>query len=58
MKEWTTIAKGSGLDLPALERLIAPLEGLEAAFRPLVKTIPYDTEPATIFHVPTVEDEL
>lgn len=55
MKDWKKIAEGSGLDLPEPERIIGPLEGLEAAFRPLVKTIPYDVEPAVIFHVPAVE---
>ena len=57
MKDWKKIAEGNGLDIPALERIIAPLDGLEAAFRPLVATIPYDVEPAIIFHVPTAEDE-
>ena len=57
MKDWKKIAEGNGLDIPALERIIASLDGLEAAFRPLVDTIPHDVEPAIIFHVPTSEEE-
>lgn len=38
-----------GLNIPDMERIVPALEGLEAAFRPLVKTIPHDTEPALTF---------
>jgi hypothetical protein len=49
MKQWKQIADSAGLDIPAMERIIPALDALEAAFRPLVKTIPYDVEPALIF---------
>ena len=35
--------------IPAMERIIPALDALEAAFRPLVQTIPYDVEPALSF---------
>jgi len=31
-----------------LERIMAPLEALEAAFRPLLQPLPIDTEPAFV----------
>ena len=49
MKQWKEIAQGLGLNIPDMERIVPALEGLEAAFRPLVKTIPHDTEPALTF---------
>ena len=36
-------------DIPDMDRITPALDGLEAAFRPLVKTIPHDVEPALIF---------
>jgi len=50
MKQWKQIAEASGLDIPHLERITPSLDALEAAFRPLVKKIPHDVEPAVIFH--------
>jgi len=50
MKQWKEIARGLGLNVPDFERIVPPLDGLEAAFRPLVKTIPHDAEPAVTFH--------
>jgi len=50
MKQWKEIARGFGLNIPDLEHIVPPLDGLEAAFRPLVKTIPHDAEPAVTFH--------
>ena len=49
VKDWKAIAKGTGLNVPAeeLERIEAPLNGLEEVFRPLVKDLPPDLEPAT-----------
>jgi hypothetical protein len=50
MKQWKEIARGLGLNIPDLERIVPALDGLESAFRPLVKTIPHDAEPALTFH--------
>ena len=54
MKDWKKIASAQGLNIPDadLERVAPPLETLEAAFRPLVKTIPHDVEPAVTFTIP------
>lgn len=49
MKDWKKIAEGLSLDIPNIERISAPLDGLEAAFRPLTKMIPHDVEPAVMF---------
>lgn len=51
MKDWKQIAKGSGLDIPEadIERIAPALDGLEAAFRPLTKSIPAAVEPAVTF---------
>jgi len=50
MKQWKQIADAASLAIPDMERIIPALDALEAAFRPLVKTIPHDAEPAIIFH--------
>ncbi|MGH9658158.1 MAG: hypothetical protein ACRD96_06415 [Bryobacteraceae bacterium] len=34
------------IEIPQMERIRASLDALEAAFRPLVATIPHDVEPA------------
>jgi hypothetical protein len=49
MRDWKAIAKASGLEVDATEidRIAEPLEALEAAFRPLVKDLTPDVEPAT-----------
>jgi hypothetical protein len=49
MKNWKQMAESGGLNIPDIERIIPPLDALEAAFRPLVKAIPHDVEPALIF---------
>lgn len=49
MKDWKKIAETTILGTPEMERLVESLDGLEAAFRPLVKKIPHDVEPAVIF---------
>jgi hypothetical protein len=49
MKNWKLIAEAMSLDPPDASRVAAPLDALEAAFRPLVKTIPHDVEPALSF---------
>jgi hypothetical protein len=51
MKNWTAIAAASGAAIPAdqAERIARPLESLEASFRPLVRSLTFADEPATIF---------
>lgn len=49
MKNWKQIAEAAGWDIPGVDRLTPALDALEAAFRPLVKTIPHDVEPALSF---------
>jgi hypothetical protein len=51
VKDWKAIAAASGLQIPPAEtgRAVEPLNGLEAVFRPLVKDLPPDLEPATGF---------
>jgi hypothetical protein len=48
MKNWESIASGNGLALPAdqLAKIMLSLDALEAAFRPLVSSIPDHIEPA------------
>jgi hypothetical protein len=49
MKDWKGIAKAAAPDIPEADvhRILAPLDALEAAFRPLVKNLPPDLEPAS-----------
>lgn len=49
MKDWKAIARASGLEIPAeeLDRIVSPLDALEEAFRPLMKHLSADLEPAT-----------
>ena len=51
MKDWKALAKVANPDMPAaeLERIGAPLDALEQAFRPLVKDLPPDLEPALLW---------
>ena len=49
MKNWKQMAESGGLGIPDIERIVPPLDALEAAFRPLVKAIPHDVEPAITF---------
>jgi len=48
VKDWKTIAKAGGMDIPAadLDRLTGPLDSLEETFRPLVKDLAPELEPA------------
>jgi hypothetical protein len=52
MKDWTALAKASGLDIPAkdIAKNVPPLNGLEEVFRPLAKSLTPEMEPAAIFH--------
>lgn len=47
MTDWKAMAKAANPEMTDAEiaRLAAPLELLEAAFRPLVKNLPPDLEP-------------
>ena len=45
MRDWKAIAKAGGVEVDATQ--LKPLEALEAAFRPLVKELTPDVEPAT-----------
>lgn len=49
MKNWKAIAESQDFGIPDVSRLTPALDALEAAFRPLVKTIPHDVEPALSF---------
>jgi hypothetical protein len=48
MKNWKAIASGNGLNLADeyLAKITPALDALESAFRPLVATIPHETEPS------------
>lgn len=50
-KDWKKIAKASGLSMADADagRIAPALDELEAAFRPLVKTIGLETDLAVIF---------
>ena len=55
MKNWKQISESSGFHIPDMDRIVPTLDALEAAFRPLVKAIPYDVEPAVVFRA-TADD--
>ena len=44
------MAEAAGLGIPDIDRIIPALDVLDASFRPLVKKIPHDVEPAVQFH--------
>ncbi|MCL6645994.1 MAG: hypothetical protein K6U88_13680 [Dehalococcoidia bacterium] len=48
MKDWRRLAEALNLGIPEpdLERIERPLDALEASFRPLLATLPLQTEPA------------
>jgi hypothetical protein len=51
MKNWRELAQARDLGIPPqeLDRVAAPLETLEQAFRPLVRTLSQEMEPAFEF---------
>jgi len=59
MKNWKKIAEMYELGIPAeqMERIGPALDGLEEVFRPLVKRIPHNIEPAVMFGFPLEEME-
>jgi len=56
MKDWKALAQALDLPIPAdeMNRVVAPLEALEQAFRPLIADLTPDVEPAFTLHA--VED--
>ena len=52
-RDWRRAAAAYGVEIPEaeLERVTAPLDTLEAAFRPLAGSIPQEIEPAVVFHL-------
>lgn len=48
VKDWTAIAKASGLPAADISRLVPPLDALEEVFRPLAQSLMPDVEPAFI----------
>ena len=58
-KDWKKIARASGLTIPdaALERIAQSLDALEADFRPLVRALPPESEPAVAFHADALPAE-
>ena len=48
---WKALARARGLDIPEadLELLSARLDGLEEIFRPLVRALTFEQEPAAVF---------
>ncbi len=53
MRDWASIAKAQGLDLPAQEadRLARTLAPLGEAIQSLSANLPPDLEPASTFHM-------
>jgi hypothetical protein len=53
MKDWRAIAQAGGLkiDPKELDGIAQPLDALEQAFRPLVKDLAPDLEPAVEFRM-------
>jgi hypothetical protein len=52
LKDWKAIAKGAGLELigPDLDRIVQAQTALDEIFRPLLKDLGPEIEPATVFH--------
>ncbi|MGA3072499.1 MAG: hypothetical protein ABSG56_02290 [Bryobacteraceae bacterium] len=57
-KDWKKIARANGLAIPdaALERIAQSLDTLEADFRPLMRALPPETEPALAFRAELSHD--
>jgi hypothetical protein len=51
MTDWTVIAKGRGLNIPAQElaAIVPSLDALDESFRPLVRGLTPEVEPGAIF---------
>ncbi|HUO28499.1 MAG TPA: hypothetical protein VMU80_04735 [Bryobacteraceae bacterium] len=50
-KDWKKIAKANGLAISGegLDRIAQTLDGLEQSFRPLVRALGPETDPAPVF---------
>jgi len=59
MIDWKAAARARALDIPdeALDAIAPSLDALEAAFRPLVKLLPREVEPAVILSEAAVEGD-
>ncbi len=57
MKDWKALAQARDLGIPAaeLDRIVAPLQGLEETFRPLARGLTPEMEPATLFSAEDAE---
>jgi hypothetical protein len=51
MKDWKALAEAGDLNIPAsdVDRIAGPVSALEAAFRPLLKSLTPDVEPAPTY---------
>jgi len=51
MKDWRGLAQAGDLGIPAkeLDRIVPPLEALEETFRPLIRDLTPEMEPAIEF---------
>lgn len=59
IKDWRKIAEAYGLRIPdpAMGRIAEALDGLEAAFRPLARSVPHNVEPAVVFRASSEPEE-
>ncbi len=48
MTDWVQMGQARGIPPEDIDRVAAVLDSLEAAFRPLAKQIPPETEPALL----------
>jgi len=57
MTDWIAVARARGLNMPdeAVEGIAPSMTALEAAFRPLLKKLTHDVEPAVILSEAAVE---
>jgi hypothetical protein len=58
-KDWKKIARASGLTIPPadVDRIAPALDTLETAFRPLVRTLGPDADPAVVFEAEMEDGE-
>ncbi|MBI4877239.1 MAG: hypothetical protein HY822_21640 [Acidobacteria bacterium] len=57
VRDWKMLARALSLDIPEgdVEKIVAPLDGLESSFRPLAENVPLLAEPAVVFFCPEEE---
>jgi len=58
-KDWRKIAEAYAVRIPdpEISRIAEALDGLEAAFRPLARSIPHTVEPAVVFRASSEPEE-